>query len=315
MRRRVLFVAFPAALLAGRARAAAKRLDLAAYSSQTSAATAARLFADRVSERFPGTFQVEVSELPPTMPFPVIGKSSALASYHAPSFASDEPVLGLSAVPMLAATFDEAETLMRIARPFYASALARRGQVLLAVEPWRPAALWSTFRLRSAEDLRGARFSLDATPYVGQGWAQLFARLGTGRATYSEAEVLLSSGYTSSATLAREFACVTEVFFAAQLTFLAANRQVFESLPESQRDDLLAIGRATEAELWHRIREFVRRDHQDIAARGVLVAAESPADVVTALRKAAEPDARRWAATAGADGETILADYRRAIGF
>jgi TRAP-type C4-dicarboxylate transport system substrate-binding protein len=313
----VLFVALPAALLAGRARAAPapKRLDLAAYSSQAHVATAAKLFAGKVTERFPDTFQVDVSELPPTMPLPMIGKSASLTSYHAPSFATAEPVLGLSAVPMLAATFDEAETLMRIARPYYAAVLARYGQVLLAVEPWRPAALWSTFRLRSAGDVRGARFALDQTPYIGQGWTQLFARLGTGRATYSEAEVLLSSGYTSSATLAREFACVTEVFFAAQLTFLAANREVFESLPETQREDFLAIGRAAEAELWRQIREFVRRDRQDIATRGVLVAAEPPSDLVAALRKAAEPDVRRWAAATGADGETILADYRRAIGF
>ena len=59
----------------------------------------------------------------------------------------------------------------------------------------------------------------------------------------------------------------------------------------------------------------MRRDQQDIARRGVLVSAEPPADSSDALRKAAEPDVRRWAAAMGADGATILADYRRAIGF
>jgi len=315
MRRRVLFAAFPAALLAGRAQADPKRLDLAAYSSQTLVGTAAQLFADKASALSARRFQIEVSELPPMMPFAAMARASALASFHAPMFSRDEPVLGLSAVPMLAATFDEAETLLRVARPYYAAALARHGQILLAVEPWRPAALWSTFRLRSGGDLRGARFARDETVYTGDGWAELFARAGTQRSSYSEAEVTLSSGYTSSTTLAREFACVTEIFFATQLTFLTANREAFEFLTEVQREDLLAIGRATEAQLWREIGPFVHRDQQEAARRGVVVTVEPPADLVTALRKAAEPDVRRWAAAMGADGVTILADYRRTLGF
>ena len=151
--------------------------------------------------------------------------------------------------------------------------------------------------------------------YVGAGWAELFTRLGAERAAYGEAEVVLSGGYTSSQKLAREFACVTEVFFAQQLTFLTANREMFESLPEAQREALVAIGRATEAELWREIRPFVRRDQQEIANRGVLVIAEPPADVLAALREAAEPDVRRWTDAMGAEGATVLADYRRAIGF
>lgn len=315
MRRRVLFAAFPAALLAGRAQANPKRLDLAAYSSQTIVGTAAQLFADKAGALSARRFQIEVAELPPMMPFAAMARASALASFHAPTFSRDEPVLGLSAVPMLAATFDEAETLLRVARPYYAAALARHGQILLAVEPWRPAALWSTFRLRSGGDLRGARFARDETVYTGDGWAELFARAGTQRSSYSEAEMTLSSGYTSSTMLAREFACVTEIFFATQLTFLTANREAFEFLAEVQREDLLAIGRTTEAQLWREIRPFVHRDQQEAASRGVEVTAEPPADLVTALRKAAEPDVRRWAAAMSADGVTILADYRRTLGF
>jgi len=315
MRRRLLVVAFPAALLAGPALAQPKRLELIGYSSQSLSGTAAQRFADKAAALSTGSLQVALEERPATVPFAAIGKASALASYYAPAFAREEPVLSLSAVPMLAATFDEAETLLSIARPYYAAALARRGQVLLAVEPWRPAALWSTFRLRSAGDLRGAAFALDETPYVGDGWSELFSRLGTRRASYADAEVMLSSGYTSSVELAQQFACVTEVFFATQLTFLTASQQVFESLPEAQREDLLAIGRATEAELWRDIRELVPRDHRDIAKRGVVVSAAPPADILAALRTAAEPGVRRWAAAMGAEGATLLADYRRVIGF
>jgi TRAP-type transport system periplasmic protein len=323
MRRRVLFVALPAAFLAGRAQARSLPpvlpLELVRYSSQTLSGTAAERFADKAAALLPDTFRIKLADRPPTVPFAAIGKSSALASYYAPAFAADEPVLGLSAVPMLAASVDEAEALLRVARPSYAAALARHGQVLLGVEPWRPAALWSTFRLRSAADLRGARFALDGTPYVGPGWAELFVRLGAERAAYGEAEVVLSGGYTSSEVLAREFACVTEVFFAQQLTVLTASREMFDSLPAVQREALVAIGRATEAELWRAIRTFVRRDRQEIARRGVVVSTAPPADLLAVLHEAADPDIRRWAdamdVKGRAEGATLLADYRRAIGF
>jgi hypothetical protein len=327
MRRRVLLAALPAALLAGRTQAQSTPealppgipLELVRYSSQTQSGTAAVLFADKAAALLPDTFQIKLAEQPPTVPFAAIGKASAMASYYAPAFAADEPVLGLSAVPMLAASFDEAEALLRAARPAYAAALARHGQVLLAVEPWRPAALWSTFRLRSAADLRGARFALEEGAYVGPGWAELFVRLGAGRAAYGEAELVLSGGYTPSQKLAREFACLTEVFFAQQLTFLTANRALFDSLTEAQRAALVAIGHATEAELWREIRPFMRRDQQAVARQGVVVSAAPPADLLGALHAAAELDVRRWVdameARGGPEGATVLADYRRAIGF
>jgi len=309
----------PAAFLAGRAKAQSSPpaipLDLVSYSSQTLSGTAAQRFADNAAALFPGAFQIKVIEQPPVLPLTAIGKASALASYYAPAFADEERVLGLSAVPMLAAGFDEAEALLRAARPAYAAALARHGQVLLAVEPWRPAALWSTFRLRSAADLRGARFALDSTPYNGAGWAELFGRLGAERAVYGDAEVLLSGGYMPSPVLAREFACLTEVFFAQQLTFLTANRAMFEFLSEARREALVAIGRATEAELWREIRTFVRRDQQAVARQGVEVSTTPPPDFLAALHEAAEPDVRRWADATGPEGATLVADYRRAIGF
>ncbi len=81
MRRRVLFAAFPAALLASRAQANPKRLDLAAFSSQTIAGTAAQLFADKAGALSARPFQIEVAELPPMIPFAAIAKASALASF------------------------------------------------------------------------------------------------------------------------------------------------------------------------------------------------------------------------------------------
>ncbi len=204
------------------------QLKLSSYSLHFSLAKAGRFFADKVAENSAGTIRVSFEGLVLTLPFQKISKASALASYYVSEFASIEPVLGLSALPMVAATFDEAETLARIARPYYSAALARHGQILLATEPWQPPALWSAFSIRSSADLKGIPFAVLSTSADRIRWEGTFIRLGARQATYSDAELVLSSGYGGYLKFTQEFAHLIDAFFAVPLVFLTASREVFE---------------------------------------------------------------------------------------
>jgi TRAP-type C4-dicarboxylate transport system substrate-binding protein len=243
----------------------------------------------------------------------MISQVSALAHYCAPEFADIEPVLGLSALPMLTATLDEAEMLLGIARPYYSSALARHGQILLATQPWRPVALWSTLRIRSVADLKGTAFPISSCVGEQAGWGRTFVRLGARRAALSEAEFLIASGHSTDLNFTREFAYFTEIFLAVQLNFLTISCDAFQSLAEAQRRVLVATGRNIELSQWKLQRELMHGDHQEIAARGVLVAPQAPSDVAETLRRAAEPEIQSWAVSVGKEGTTILTDYRRAV--
>lgn len=309
--------AFPISLLSHRSSAQSKQLKLACYySPETVQAKGAQLFADKVAQDSAGAIQVAVEAPKLLISLDLVVKESALASFCAPCVAESEPVLRLSVLPMIATSFEEAEILLRIARPHYSVALARHGQVLLATQPWGPGALWSTIPIRSAADLKGVPFALVSTPGVGgeSGWERPFARLGVRSASYSDAEVVLASGYSGHMKLTQEFAYFTEVFYGTHLTFLTAKREVFNSLSETQRHVLVGGGRDTELAQWKLMGERLQRSQQEIAARGVRVSAQPPADVVAALRKAAEPDIQSWGQSMGGDGDAILTEYRRAIG-
>jgi TRAP-type C4-dicarboxylate transport system substrate-binding protein len=319
-RRKVLayLSALPVSLCSASGMALPKDLRLASYfhgepSSVDGAIDGAQLFADKATEASAGAVRVSLEAVPPWVPFQMISKVSALAHYCAPDFAKVEPIFSLSTLPMLTATFDEAEILLRIARSYYCAALGRHGQILLATQPWRPVALWSTFRLRSVADLQGALFPISS--YAGEqaGWGRTFERLGARRAALSEAEFLVSAGYTTDLNFTREFAYFTEIFLAAQLNFLTISFDVFESLTEMQQRMLVATGRNIELSQWKLQEEFVHRDHQEIAARGVPVTPQPPFDVTDTLRRAAEPDIQSWAESVGEEGATILTDYRRAV--
>jgi TRAP-type transport system periplasmic protein len=315
-RRRLLAFlgAIPVSFCSDLSKAEPKKLELSSYfHGEIFPVNGAQLFADKATKDSAGTIRVSLEEVPPWVPLKMMSKASALAHYCAPDVANIEPLFGLSALPMLTATFDEAETLLRIARPYYSSALARHGQILLATQPWRPVALWSTFRIRSVADLQGSPFPISS--YVGEqaGWGRTFVRLGARQASLSEAEFVLSSGYTADMKFSREFAYFTEIFLAAQLNFLTISHNVFAFLTEAQRHVLVATGRSTELSQWSLQRELVHHDHHEIVARGVPVAVQAPSDVLATLRTAAEPDIQGWAESLGEDGMAILTDYRRAV--
>ena len=175
--------AFPIGLLSIRSNAQPRQLDLLCYySAETFQGKGAQLLADKIAQATAGAIQVSVEIPPILMPLDVIARGAALAVYCAPCVAKSEPLFNLSTLPMLAATFDEAVTLDRIARPYYSTALARHGQILLATQPWLPGALWSTFPIRSVADLNGVPFAVAASPAgasdTESGWGRPFARLG-----------------------------------------------------------------------------------------------------------------------------------------
>jgi len=248
------------------------------------------------------------------MPLDVMSKASALALYCASEFADAEHMLGLPALPMLATTFDEAEILLQIAKPFYVSAMARHGQFLLVTQPWRSVALWSTFRIRSIADLRGSAFLVSSSVGEQAGWGRTLVRCGARRASFTEAECLLSSGYSLNLKYTQEFAFLTEIFLAAPLNFLTISRTVLDALNEAERQILIATGRDIELCQWKIQKERRYREHDAIRARGVSVTPQAPSDVLAALQATAEPDIQNWLDAAGEDGMTVLGEYRRAVG-
>lgn len=140
-------------------------------------------------------------------------------------------------------------------------------------------------------------------------------RSGARRASFSEAECVLSGGYTLNMKYAQEFAYLTEIFLAAPLNVLTISRTVLEALSEAERQILIATGRDVEFCQWKIQRERRYHEHDAIRARGVSVTPQAPGDVLTALQAAAEPDIQHWLDTAGEDGMTVLGEYRRAIGW
>jgi TRAP-type C4-dicarboxylate transport system substrate-binding protein len=284
------------------------------FSPGTRSHNAAQYFAGEATEKANGKFIVPVDAVHSTFrPFKQIAEASSLAHYYAPMGANLEPIFRLSALPMLVASFDEAETLLRIARPYYSATLAHYDQILLAADPWQPGALWSKQPIQSAADIDGSVFGLEEYADVA-GWGATVERLGARRVS-ADANFVVASGYVANlGRYGMVYPNFIEVFIAAQLIFLTVNRRVFESLPNAQRQVLVDAGRDMEAAQWKSCRELLEQDHRDMTEQGVSVITHPPQELVAALRSAAQPDIQSWVQSMGSDGAEILNSYWRAIG-
>lgn len=99
-----------------------------------------------------------------------------------------------------------------------------------------------------------------------------------------------------------------------QLNFVTMNRRAFETLSETNRLALRAVGKRREREEWQFNRDLIGRDHAEMMSRGVSVSSPPPAELMASLRSAAEPDVQAWVGEAGREGKEILIEYRRVIG-
>jgi len=244
----------------------------------------------------------------------VAAGQAQLAHFYAPALDRPEPILRLSALPMLASSFDEAEKLLRIARPYYEAALARHGQILLVAQPWRPGALWSKRAIGDGAEIKGASFATGSAA-TQEGWGAILERLGARNSSPTTAEVILSSGYTgNTGNYGKAFPFFAEIFVAAQLNFLTANRSTLEALPALQRDALIRAGKETEAGEWKANRDLLTKDYADMKELGVSVTTTPPEALMKALRSSADADLQAWEKAMGSDGTALLTEYRKAIG-
>lgn len=299
---------------AGRANAQGGAIELVAYLTAPAAAVeSVRLFADRVTERAAGKLAIDVTHRPGlSVPVTVLGGISPLSYFLSIQGRDASQLFALSSLPMVASSFDEAQVLLDVARPYYDAALARFDLSLLAADPWRPPALWSSKPLETPRDLSGATFSLITMAHTA-GWGRMFERLGTRHSPFS-AQIELSWGGRNTERFEPVFQFFTEIFLASQLNFLVVGRKFLAERPAAEREALVEAGRLAEAGWWKAARELMVRDQREIAGAGCQVTSEPTKELQAALREAAEPDIQRWVQLAGPTGAELLATYRARIG-
>jgi TRAP-type C4-dicarboxylate transport system substrate-binding protein len=292
------------------ARAQPLSLDLkSSYQANTPSGAAVEAFVTRANALSNGTLRLSLSSADGYEDaFRSVERGGvALGTFEAPALYRIEPVLGLSSLPMIAGSFDEARALATVARPHYEAALARHAQKLLLLKAYRPVLIWSRSPFVSTKEIAGAQVIAGR-----RGWYGPLQRLGARETSSGTPDFLIASSRNANiAIYGSSLRHVTQVFWAMPVQFITINSSAFSALPTAAQQALMTAGADLEKEEWNSAMNGARTDYAEAEAKGVTVQVAPPGELIEALREAAQPDINAWAADVGAPARQILEEYRR----
>jgi TRAP-type C4-dicarboxylate transport system substrate-binding protein len=234
------------------------------------------------------------------------------------SLAADEaPVYGIDSIPFLATGYEGARKLYDAQKPYLEKQLAKEGLVLLFSVPWPPQGVYARREIKSVDDFKGLKFrtynvmTKRIAELAGAQPTQievpdLPAAFASGRV-----DVMITSASSGVQSKAEEYLTHymdTQAWVPRNMVF--ANKAAFDRLSATEKKALTDAARAAEERGWRLSIDEMTVKTKALKAAGIIVVAPSPA-LESGMAKIGSIIAREWATSAGADGEAILAAYRK----
>lgn len=225
----------------------------------------------------------------------------------------ENPVFGLTSLPLVANNFEEAHKLYEFSRPLYIKAAAKSGSIFLYAAPWPPGGLFTKEKVRGINDLKGMKIrtydanSATFTKALGAtGLAVPFAELFTALSTGMVKGVLTSSVTGVDAKLWEVTSHFLKINYAYPLNMMAIRKSEFDGLDAKTQASILEAARETEAKQWARVREEDAAALKVLSSKKVEISTEVPHEVDVAMKKAAIEMREGWLKKLDADDRVAL---------
>jgi len=234
------------------------------------------------------------------------------------SLAADEaPVYGVDSIPFLATGYEGARKLYAAQRPYLENQLAKEGLILLFSVPWPPQGIYAKREIDSVEDLKGLKFRTynamtkriaelaDAQPAQIE-VPDLPAAFASGRV-----DIMITSASSGVQSKAEEYLTHymdTQAWLPRNM--VVANKEAFSRLSAAEKAALIDAAKVAEERGWKLSIEEMAAKTKALKDAGIIVLPPSAA-LKSGLAKMGSAIANEWVASAGADGEAMLAAYRK----
>jgi TRAP-type C4-dicarboxylate transport system substrate-binding protein len=230
---------------------------------------------------------------------------------------NEDPVFGVDVVPFLATSFADAKKLWAASRPQIEKKLASQGLVVLFAVPWPPQGIYAKKDLNTIDDMKGLRWRaynagtsriaeiVGAQPVTIQA-AELPQALATG--TVNAFMTSGATGYDSKAWETMSHFYDTQAWIPKNVTFV--NKAAFDALDKPTQEAVMKAAAAAETRGWKVAEEKTNWYIDQLKSRGMKV--QPPGSAFRdGLKKIGDQLTADWQKKAGADGEAVIAAYRK----
>lgn len=228
----------------------------------------------------------------------------------------DEPIFGLTSLPLLASSYDDAWRLYQIAKPYYEKALERNNAMLLYAVPWPPSGIYAKKLLKSTADFKGLKvrtYDANSAEFVrllgAEGIAIPFSELYTALSTGLVNAVLTSTVTGVDAKLWEVTNYFHRINYAYPLNMVIVNKAMFERLPKDVQEAVLEAAKQVEEEQWNNSKKADLASELALKNHGMTVVKNIDPELQKAMKDAAKKLWDKWLALAGEDGKAIFKAY------
>ena len=315
-------VAAGVAALAAPAMAQTKWNLPAAYPADNPHSVNLMAFAKAVGDATGGKLQITVHAAASLFKAPEIKRAVATGQAQAGEVLisiheNEDPLYGVDVIPFLATSYPAAKKLWLASKPAIEKKLAAQGLMLLFAVPWGPQGIYAKKDLNTVEDMKGLKWRaynvgtsrmaelVGAQPVTIQA-AELPQALATG--VVNAFMTSGSTGYDSKAWETMTHFYDTQAWIPKNVTFV--NKAAFDALDKPTQDAVLKAAAVAEERGWKLAEEKALWYLDQLKANKMQVLPPPPA-LKAGLEKIGEQLTADWSKKAGADGEAVIAAYKK----
>jgi TRAP-type C4-dicarboxylate transport system substrate-binding protein len=230
---------------------------------------------------------------------------------------NEDPIFGVDVVPFLATSFDESRKLWEASKPYIAKKLASQSMMLLFAVPWAPQGVYAKKDINAVDDMKGLKWraynvgtarigELVGAQVVTVQAAELAQALATG--VVNSFITSAATGYDSKAWESVDHFYDTQAWIPKNITFV--NKAAFDALDKPTQDAVLKASAVAEERGWKMWQEKSDWYLDQLKSHGMKVLPPSP-ELKAGLKKIGDQLTADWLKKAGADGEAVLAAYKK----
>src|SRR4030081_3387772 len=294
----------------------------AAYPADNPDCVSLNAFAKDVADLTGGKLQITVHAAASVFKAPEIKRAVAtgqaqvgevLISLHE----NEDPLFGIDVVPFVATSYPAAKKLWIASKPAIEKKLAAQGMMLLFAVPWGPQGIYAKKDLNTMEDMKGLKWRA-----YNVGTSRIAELIGAQPITTQAAEMRQalahgvvnafmtsgSTGYDSKAWETMTHFYDTQAWIPKNVTFV--NKAAFDALDKPTQDAILKAATVAEQRGWKLAEEKSKWYLEQLTANKMKVLPPPPA-LKDGLEKIGEQLTADWAKKTGADGEAVIAAYKK----
>lgn len=280
-----------------------------------------RAFLADIEAAAPGKLAVQLHPNASLMPLPQIKRGVQTGQIQLGEFllgahGNEDPIYEVDFLPFLVTGWDQGRALGQAIEPAIRARLERQGLTALYMVPWPSQGLYTGTELRSAEDLKGARFRaqtpviarmaelLQATPVLVQA-ADIPQAFATGIIN-----AMVTSAQTGVDSAAWDYSkYFYNIGFTLTRNVVVANTRALKALDAPTQAAILAAAERAATRGWEASEASEKVMTARLQAQGMNTPAPSEA-LMTQLRAIGARQEAEWVQKAGPEGKAMLDRYR-----